>query len=311
MIRTLLAGSGRVARARLRDVQARADATVVGVVCSSLERAADWAPGLPAFLDMESALEETVPDAVMVCGSNQTHAAYAAEALEAACHVSVDYPLALSWREAEMLASMAAARRRVLHVEHIDLLTGWMRAVDGVLPEVGEIERVTFQDLSGRQRTGDRDWVFQRSSGFSMFIHAAVLSRLVWIGGEVVEVSGREQIVGGDGDWFDRRITELDLTFAGGAEGRVEEAIGLESTTHDAILIVEGREGTIRAEGKKRVWLNDRVVEVPEVKGLFALDIDCFVQKIARTGKPYVSLDHAMAVMQAAELARQSIGYGE
>ncbi len=70
-------------------------------------------------------------DAVAVCTADHTHPRLVAQALEAGKHVICEFPLAGSARKARQLYALADRQDRVLHVEHIELLTPvarWMRA---------------------------------------------------------------------------------------------------------------------------------------------------------------------------------------
>ena len=69
-------------------------------------------------------------DAVAVCSPDTYHASQVHAALSAYRHVVCEYPIASSAGEASSLFALAVARDRVLHVEHIELLTPaavWIR----------------------------------------------------------------------------------------------------------------------------------------------------------------------------------------
>ncbi len=68
-------------------------------------------------------------DAVAICSPDATHAGYARKALLARKHVVVEFPVATSEVEARNLFALARRMGRVLHVEHIELLTSTARAL--------------------------------------------------------------------------------------------------------------------------------------------------------------------------------------
>ena len=106
-----LVGPGRAGRARIAALAERADAELRAVV----ERAGP--------LRLEDALADPAIDAVLICTPNALHAAQVRAALERGKHVCVEYPLAASAAQARSLLALARERERVLHVEHIELLS--------------------------------------------------------------------------------------------------------------------------------------------------------------------------------------------
>lgn len=109
-------GVGIAGRARARALAALGE-TLVGVHRGRF--AAEV--GAPVFEDGQVLLGAV--DAVIVASPSETHEAWVRRALEADCHVVVEYPLARTGAEARALFSLAGERGRVLHVEHIERLT--------------------------------------------------------------------------------------------------------------------------------------------------------------------------------------------
>src|SRR5262249_14765816 len=139
-LRVAIIGTGRVASARVRELGKRTDAKLVGVASRTLERARALAEphSAEAVTDWHALVNRRDVDAVMVCSINQEHSKMCEVALSAGKHVSVDYPLALSLADAERLIALAEEIERVLHVEHIELLSPWFRALQSKLPAIGE-----------------------------------------------------------------------------------------------------------------------------------------------------------------------------
>ena len=116
-------GAGRAGRARVEALHADPRAVVVGGWRGDLEAA-----GLEGFNSFEEMLQHV--DAVAVCSPDTYHASQVHAALSAYRHVVCEYPIASSAGEASSLFALAVARDRVLHVEHIELLTPaalWIR----------------------------------------------------------------------------------------------------------------------------------------------------------------------------------------
>lgn len=80
-------------------------------------------------------------DCVAICSPAAAHASQVRAALEADKHVVVEYPLARDATIAADLLELAAQRRRVLHVEHIELLGAVSQTLRALVP-TSLIERV-------------------------------------------------------------------------------------------------------------------------------------------------------------------------
>ena len=116
-------GVGRAGRARVAALRADPRAEVVGGWRGDLKAAE-----LDGFSSFEEMLQHV--DAVAVCSPDGYHASQVHAALSAYRHVVCEFPVASSAGEASSLFALAVARDRVLHVEHIELLTpsaAWIR----------------------------------------------------------------------------------------------------------------------------------------------------------------------------------------
>ncbi|KAM8966392.1 biliverdin reductase A [Pelodytes ibericus] len=74
-------------------------------------------------ISLDEALASKDVDAAVICTENQNHEATTRLFLEAGKHVLVEYPMALSAASAHDLWQLAEQKGKVLHVEHIELLT--------------------------------------------------------------------------------------------------------------------------------------------------------------------------------------------
>jgi predicted dehydrogenase len=142
----LVVGLGRAGIARIQAILSTPESCILRALVSrrpETEALASITPLLsggpsPLFFNsLSEALSSTISDSidcVFVCSENNAHEAAVRTALEAGKHVSVEYPLCLSSQVAEGLVALARSsnkqtgggkkRRTVLHVEHIELMTG-------------------------------------------------------------------------------------------------------------------------------------------------------------------------------------------
>ncbi|NP_001108283.1 biliverdin reductase A L homeolog isoform X1 [Xenopus laevis] len=74
-------------------------------------------------IELDEALQSKDVDAAFICTDNQNHEESVRHFLESGKHVLVEYPMALSADAAYNLWRLAEQKGKVLHVEHIELLT--------------------------------------------------------------------------------------------------------------------------------------------------------------------------------------------
>ncbi|XP_073406135.1 biliverdin reductase A isoform X2 [Dendrobates tinctorius] len=74
-------------------------------------------------VSLEETLQSKEVDVAFICTDNKNHEHSIRSFLEAGKHVLVEYPMALSAQTAHELWQLAEQKGKVLHVEHIELLT--------------------------------------------------------------------------------------------------------------------------------------------------------------------------------------------
>jgi biliverdin reductase len=265
-------GQGRAGRARMRALAEHEGARLAAVV------AREPAAGEPTF---ESVLADLEVDALILCTPHLLHAPGARAGLEAGKHVAVEYPLAPTASEGSALFALARTRERVLHVEHIELLSpgqAELRELAGPLggPRGGSLH------ASGSSQGWIGDPRLAGSPGLGAL---ARLHRLVDLFGPArVESASLESRVRGF------RL-EIALHFAAGGEVRLieERGPGLPRALRWDIRCEHGNLGGPTSA---------------PASGLFASDLDCFVERI-RSGSPsYVSEErilHALGLVDAVD----------
>jgi biliverdin reductase len=116
-------GVGRAGRARIDAIRADPRCELIGAWRGDLTGA-----DVRAFDSIVDMLQYV--DAVAICSPDIYHADQVHTCLDAHRHVVCEFPLACSAHEASNLYALALAKDRVLHVEHIELLTPaakWIR----------------------------------------------------------------------------------------------------------------------------------------------------------------------------------------
>ncbi|MFQ3581866.1 MAG: Gfo/Idh/MocA family oxidoreductase [Chloracidobacterium sp.] len=312
-------GSGRVARARLRELNERYDTRVAVVASRNFDRAYELAFPIAAAAtdEWEEAIARRDVDAVMVCSTNPYHAPMVRASIEAGKPVSVDYPLALSLAEAEGLVELAQSRGVVLHVEHIELLSAWFVTLRDALPRLGQLHHLTWHNLSHRAATPE-DWTYDRAHGFSLFQQASLPSRIITCVGQATWIEGEETFLGEQGTRFGRRATRLRFGFGKEGVGEIEDILTSEPETGpSAEFQVTGEQGALVGKQHREVWYANptgnsfEALPVMPRSGLFAQDIAVFLDTIAGQGRPYAALNHVLETLRFADAAERAVKSGQ
>lgn len=259
-------GLGRAGQARLRALESDERARLV----SAISR--EPAVGQPS---VASVLADTSVDAVIVCTPNLLHAPAARAALGADKHVAVEYPLAQSTEEARALFDLARERERVLHVEHIELLSP-------AQARLRELARPLGRPRGGSLHTtgSSAGWIGDPLLAGSPALRAvARLHRLVDLFGPG-EVRAARLEPRGDPAY---RL-EVELGFGSGGE----------------VLLIEERGPDLPRSTSWQIRCDRGMLQSPAsapASGLFAQDLACFLERIRSGAAPYVSEDRILHVL--------------
>ncbi|XP_041103909.1 biliverdin reductase A [Polyodon spathula] len=125
MFGTVVVGIGITGRVRIRDLlsplpsSASEKMSIKGFVS---RRTLDNQQGVKQ-ITLEEALDREDIQAAIICTENITHEEYIRKFLDAGKHVCVEYPMSLSVAVARELWDLADRKGKVLHEEHIEILT--------------------------------------------------------------------------------------------------------------------------------------------------------------------------------------------
>ncbi|MCZ6715375.1 MAG: Gfo/Idh/MocA family oxidoreductase [Deltaproteobacteria bacterium] len=259
-------GLGRAGRARVSALEGHPRARLAATVSRELG---------PAEATFEIVLEDPNIDGVILCTPNRQHAPAVRAALERGTHVLVEFPLAETAAEGAELFACARRHERVLHVEHIELLSPSQKH-----------QRERVRELGGLLGGGlvftapDEGWIGDAERAGSAALRAvARLHRLVDLFGEAQVREARVEPLGRGG----YRL-ELGLAFRRGGEALLieERGPGLPRQTRWALRCEHGR-------------LEDPPREPPGA--LFREDLDHFIARVESGLEPYVSEARVLHVL--------------
>jgi biliverdin reductase len=272
-VRWGVVGVGRAGRARVQALRADPRAVVIGGWRGDPESV-----DLPSFQSFDDLLQRV--DAVAICSPDPHHATQVHASLSAYRHVVCEFPLAASAGEASSLFALAVARDRVLHVEHIELLTpaaAWIR------------EFAAGKTLSGgtiRFSGGARSRVTSPAHANIARFHRVI------------------DAIGVPDDVVVQRCTpsHLGVRFQFGAD----VSVGMDCRMEEGLerhleLVLEFEEGIIRQEDQE-VFLDGSRVELSASKGLFNQDQSSATSAILDGVEPYVSMEQVLEGLSLADL---------
>lgn len=150
---------------------------------------------LAAIASWENLIQRDDLDLIVVCTVNRRHGAVVRAALEAGKHVVVEYPLSLDPTEAAELIQLAEAKKRLLHVEHIELLGGLHQTIRQTLPELGAITYGHYITLAPKAKTLPHWTYHYEDYGFPFVAALSRVNRLLDLFGTVETVTGAAQFL--------------------------------------------------------------------------------------------------------------------
>ncbi|KAL4657133.1 biliverdin reductase A isoform X1 [Arapaima gigas] len=230
-------------------------------------------------ITLEEALSRQDIHAAIVSTENSSHEHYIRKFLEAGKHVCVEYPLALSYSAAVELCCLADKQGKVLHVEHIELLTADYKQLK--------------KDVSGKRlQEGTLHFTGgPLAPGFGSLIFSGI-SRLTWL----VDLFGE--------------LSVATATLTNGPDKHTKLTAHLLTRDQRPLTWIEERGSGLR-RGKSIDFLFDsgRVDELPAVPrdpvGLFAQDLHIFGQKLLDQVAPEALEAERCRVLHCLQLANR------
>jgi len=314
-LRVGIIGTGYAARSRAEAVSKDGQAQIVGIAGRNLERASSLAAefGAVACPDWSSLLQDHRLDLVFVSTINRDHAPIARAALEAGIHTVVEYPLALSAAEARSLVQLAAERQVLLHVEHIELISGVHLLLKRELEGLGKVFAVRYITLTAAHPAPDR-WTYRPELfGFPLMGAVSRIHRLVDLLGKVERVSCQLRYDGPDlPHRYNSCYCTAQLSFANGLLAVLTYGKGDSLWCSQRLLEFHGQRGGLLINGEEATLLRPgsaHPLETGSRHGLFEQDTHMVLDHL-RHGRPlYINTEnmlHALAVAEAAERSAQT-----
>lgn len=311
-MRVGIIGTGYAARARAEALRDDGRTKLIAVAGHSPSRAGQFGGdfGVSVMQDWPMLLHATPLDLIFICNVNRDHGTIAKAALEAGKHVVVEYPLALSLSEAEALIALAAKQKKLLHIEHIELLSGIHQVLVRELPALGKVFTVDYTTLTACLPSPDR-WTFRPNLfGFPLVGAVSRIHRLIDLFGNVTHVSCSLRYDGSEmPDRFRSCICSAQLTFADGLVATLSYGKGESIWRSRRVIEIHGHGGALIVDGDQAVLIRPdgaHSLEVGSRRGLFYQDTHMVLDHLMEGTPLYVTPEASLIAHKVAYAAEQA-----
>lgn len=314
-VRVGLVGTGYAAKLRA-DAFASDDRSELAGVCGhSIESATAFAQTYSAqvYSSWTDLIESDV-DLVVIATVNRDHEAIARAALTAGKHTVVEYPLALNATAAAELIDLAQAQQTLLHVEHIELLSGIHQTLVRELPQIGTPFYARYASINPQRPAPDK-WTYQPALfGFPFIGALSRIHRLTHVFGTVDSVACEARFWGDFSDRYTSCLCTALLRFTNGLVSEVVYGKGEALWQAERSLIVQGDRGALILDTDKGTLIQaegERSLDMGTRRGLFAKDTINVLDHLTAGAPLYISPASSLYALQVAEAAQRSAETGE
>lgn len=317
MVRVGIVGTGFVASRRADVFQADPRTQVVATAGRTWEKVAQLAAtcGAKPYAAWQDLVTADL-DLVVVAHASQFHGEVVEAALQAGKHVVVEYPLAVDLTQARRLVHLARQQNRLLHVEHIELISPIHLAIRQAFPSLGRPFHAHNRTCVP-QRPAPRKWTYHRHQfGFPFVGALARLNRLIDLLGLVRSVYGEWQVAGEDPEgYYTSCHCRALLTFADGPTATLVYAKGEQIWQSERRFKILGEQGAIVIDGERGELIQpdssgkgtqSTPLDLGDMKGLFARETTWVIDHLI-DGRPlYTSPEASLYALQVAKAIETS-----
>jgi biliverdin reductase len=249
-------------------------------------------------------------DLIFICTINQGCGAIAKAAILAGKHVVVEYPLALEAKVAQEVIELAAAKQKLLHVEHIEIIGGLHQAIKQYLPQIGKVFHASYTTIVA-QHPVEQSWKYHRQQfGFPLTAALSRIHRLTDLFGTVEKVSCDHRYWNlADADYFTACFCQAQLNFHNGITADITYGKGDIFWQSDRTMEIYGEAGKIIFKGEKGTLIKgqtEQEIPVTPRRGLFAQDTAMVLDYLFSHQPLYIQPQASLYALQVANAARDS-----
>ncbi len=313
LIRVGIVGTGFAAKLRAQKFQQDDRAQLIAVAGHRTQKTQEFAAefGAMAVNSWQELVEREDLDLIAVSSINRDRGEIIRRVLETGKHAIAEYPLALDAMEAEELLAHAAMEKKLLHIEHIELLGGLHLALKANLAQIGTPFYVRYSTINP-QRPVPEKWTYHQALfGFPLVGALSRLHRLTDVFGQVAAVSCQNRYWE-TGEYYRACLCQAQLRFRSGVLAEVAYGKGDIFWHPSRLMEVHGDQGTLVFDGDQGQLIRGSEVTPIEVgtrRGLFLKDtemvLDYLVNGTPLYVNPYASL-YTLKVANAAQVSAET-----
>ncbi|MBD2091034.1 Gfo/Idh/MocA family oxidoreductase [Microcoleus sp. FACHB-1515] len=313
-VRVGLVGTGYAAKLRADAFSSDDRAELIAVCGHSIEAAIAFADSYnaQAYASWTDLIASDV-DLVVIATVNRDHEAIARAALTAEKHTVVEYPLALNATAAADLIELAQTQQKLLHVEHIELLSGIHQTLVRELPQIGNPFYVRYASINP-QHPAPNKWTYQPALfGFPFIGALSRIHRLTAVFGTIDSVACQARFSGSSDRYTSCLCTAL-LRFSSGLVAEVVYGKGEALWQAERSLVIQGDRGALVLDTDKGTLISaegERSLDMGTRRGLFAKDTANVLDHLTAGAPLYVSPSSSLYALKVAEAAMRSAETGE
>ena len=325
-MRVAIIGTGFAARLRAEALQQDNRCQLVAVVGRNQERTQTFANrfGAKALYGVDDLLSEASIDLVFVSTVNCLHADIARQVLQAGKHTVVEYPLAFDLSQAQSLISLAEHQQLLLHVEHVELLSGIHLALQAQIPSLGDIFYIQYTTIAAAQ-PAPRRWSYNSAEfGFPLVGAISRVHRLMNLFGPVERVSCQLRYQFPElqsplspnstnsptwPEFFSSCLCSAQLSFQSGAIADLLYAKGERLWRSRKTIEVHGSQGSIQLGGEQNAVIRadgTYPIEMGSRRGLFYKDTRAVIQNLLEGIPLYTSTASSIKALEIALAAQKA-----
>ena len=251
---------------------------------------------------------------VVICTINRDHAAITRTALKTGKHVILEYPLALNFAEGSELLSLATQQKKLLHIEHIELLGEMHQKTRQYLPQLGQVFYGRYITIAP-QKPAPHRWTYHREMfGFPVIAALPHIHRFTDLFSAVHSVSShirywdtREK------GYFTACLCDAQLNFNDRLKVDVVYGKGEVFWKSERTFELYGDRGTLNFIGNLGTLITEKgtkTIELGSRRGLFARDTKEVLDYLFEETPLYVKPQSSLYALQVADFAYQSSQLG-
>ncbi|MGY6530888.1 MAG: Gfo/Idh/MocA family protein [Cyanobacterium sp.] len=307
-----IVGTGYAAARRAEAFNESTHTELVAVSGNTPEKTATFAQ--THHLKMVSSWQDLIIDKeidlICVSNVNYLHGQIIKEALLADKHIIVEYPLTINSNEAPELLNLAKAKRKLLHIEHIELLGGVHQAIKQYISKIGNPFLASYETILSKPKVGTH-WTYNyHDYGFPLMAALSRINRFTDLFGEVETVSCNARFWDApESGYFSSCWCQAQLMFKNQMGVNVTYGKGDKFARSGRVLTIHGDEGVLVFEGEKgKLIQGDNIteLEVGSRRGLFAQDTELVLEHLLNDAPIYTTNRDSIYTLMVANAALES-----